>query len=52
MSRRSRRPILESYSEGDLSEAVTQSIEADAAFLKDPEGRMACLVDGSMGEEC
>ncbi len=43
--------ILGSYTEDDLPEVVTVSIEADVAFFQDPEERKADLVDGSIGEE-
>lgn len=43
--------ILGSYSEADLPPDAWLSIEADVAFLSDPDGKKADAVDGAIGEE-
>lgn len=35
---------------GDLPEEALRSVEVDVAALEDPEGRMADLIDGAIGE--
>ena len=42
--------ILGTYSEQDLPEQAWMSIEADIAFLDDPDAHKADLVDGAIGE--
>jgi hypothetical protein len=43
--------ILGSYSDDVLPEAATRSIEADVAFLDDPDESKSDAVDGAIGEE-
>lgn len=42
--------ILGTYSESELPAEAWVSIEADLAFLEDPDGRKALMVDGAIGE--
>lgn len=42
--------ILASFDEDDLPQDATASIEADLAFLDDPDERKADAVDGAIGE--
>ena len=42
--------ILASYDEDELPEQAIASIEADVAFLNDPDAAKADLVDGAIGE--
>ncbi|MDQ6726812.1 MAG: hypothetical protein M3066_11695 [Actinomycetota bacterium] len=42
--------ILGSYNENDLPPEATASNEADIAFFDDPDGDLASLLDGSIGE--
>jgi hypothetical protein len=42
--------ILASYHASHLPNETTMSIEADVLFLDDPDGRLADLVDGAIGE--
>jgi hypothetical protein len=42
--------ILATFDEDELPEETTLSIEADVAFLDDPEERKSDLVDGAIGE--
>lgn len=42
--------ILGSYSETELPQETWLSIEADLAFLDDPDGHKALSVDGAIGE--
>lgn len=42
--------ILGSYDEDELPAAATSSIEADIAFLDDPQRHLADAVDGAIGE--
>ncbi len=42
--------ILGTYSEQDLPDQAWMSIEADIAFLDDPDAHKADLVDGAIGE--
>jgi hypothetical protein len=43
--------ILASFPEEDLPADVTLSIEADVAFLDDPDGSKSDKVDGAIGEQ-
>lgn len=43
--------ILATFSEDELPEAATRSIEADIAFLEDPEEHKSDQVDGAIGED-
>lgn len=43
--------ILGSFGEDQLPAEATRSIEADIAFLDDPQERKSDLVDGAIGEE-
>ena len=43
--------ILGSFSEDLLPSAAVKSIEADIAFLDDPEERKSDAVDGAIGED-
>ncbi len=43
--------ILGSFGEDELPREATRSIEADVAFLDDPDERKSDLVDGGIGEE-
>ena len=43
--------ILASFSEDELPRDATLSIEADVAFLDDPDERKSDAVDGAIGEE-
>lgn len=42
--------ILGTYSETDLPPEAWISIEADLAFLEDPDGNKSLMVDGAIGE--
>lgn len=42
--------ILGSFSEDDLPIEATRSVEADIAFINDPDSHKADLVDGAIGE--
>jgi len=42
--------ILASFDEAELPEEATRSIEADVAFLEDPDERKSDAVDGAIGE--
>jgi len=42
--------ILGSFSEEQLPQAAWISIEADLAFLEDPQGHKSLMVDGAIGE--
>lgn len=43
--------ILGSFAEDMLPEEATLSVEADLAFVNDPDGTKSDLVDGVIGEE-
>ncbi len=43
--------ILGSFSEDELPSEAIRSIEADVAFLKDPNEQKSDAVDGAIGEE-
>jgi hypothetical protein len=43
--------ILASFSEDELPSEAIRSIEADVAFLEDPDERKSDAVDGAIGEE-
>jgi hypothetical protein len=42
--------ILGTYSETQLPHTVWASVEADVAFLHDPDARLADMLDGAIGE--
>ena len=44
------RPRVPTYDEDDLPPAATASMEADIAFLDDPDRHKADLVEGAIGE--
>jgi Nucleotidyltransferase of unknown function (DUF6036) len=43
--------VLASFDETELPEEAIRSIEADVAFLEDPDERKSDAVDGAIGEE-